>query len=189
MKAKISNRFVITVMLALVWTSGLFAQETEVRPPSVVRDVALQKDGVLRGQLVDMQGSPQANEPVVVYIKGKALGRTLTDPQGNFAFGEIKGGLYQLATKGSSGVYRIWQHELAPPAASPALMLVQGEAIRGQCGTDCGGTCDMCCRGQGGGVYNGLIMNTLSNPWVVSGAVAAGVAIPIAELADDDDAS
>lgn len=192
MKARIQTAFLVTLasLAAMTASSTIVAQEAPVvATPAPVRDVALRPDGTLTGQLVDTQGVVQANQAIAIYAKDTAVARAITDARGHFAMEGIAGGVYRLATSGSSGVYRVWQHAAAPPSASPSLLLVQGEAIRGQCGNDCGGTCNACCRGQGGGVYNGLIMNTLSNPWIVSGVVAAGIAVPLAELADDHDAS
>ena len=41
----------------------------------------------------------------------------------------------------------------------------------------------------GATMFGGAVTNVLSEPWVVSGLVAAAIAVPIATLDDDDDAS
>ena len=39
------------------------------------------------------------------------------------------------------------------------------------------------------GVYDGAVMKTLSNPWLFSGLLAAGIAVPIALSNNDNDGS
>jgi len=94
-----------------------------------VQDVALQPDGILRGQVLDGQGRPVANGTVVVAQQGKLVTRTLTDEQGRFAVAGLRGGLYQVVTAQGGGVYRVWTAEAAPPVAKNAALIVNDETI------------------------------------------------------------
>jgi hypothetical protein len=134
----------------------------------VVRDVALQAGGVLRGQVLNAQGAPAAMTKVVLAQQGQALAEATTDAQGRFSFSGLKGGVYQVATTHGASVYRAWNPGTAPPAAQADALIVNGEAvIRGQCQE-----CDPC-SSRGG------LLHFLSNPWVLGGLAATAIAIPL----------
>lgn len=142
-----------------------------IREAVPVQDVALQPDGVLRGQVLDGQGQPVANGAVAVAQQGKLVTRTQTDEQGRFAVAGLRGGLYQVATAQGGGVYRVWTAEAAPPVAKNAALIVNDATV-------VRGMQDRC---QGG------VLGFLGNPWVLGAIVAAAIAIPL--CLDDDDAS
>jgi hypothetical protein len=106
------------------------------------------------------------------------MARSVVDQQGRFAFEGLQAGVYQVLGAGTGSVLRLWQPAAAPPAAQSALLLVEGPVVRGQHPRHFG------CPPPG--AYDGAVMRALSNPWVFSGLLAAGIAIPIA-LSDDDD--
>lgn len=140
-----------------------------VQHPPAVRDVALQDQGELRGQVLDVAGIGQAAVPVAILRDGREIARTQTDPQGQFAVQGLTGGVYQVATPMGIGVYRAWSPRTAPPAAAQAVVVVPNDmVVRGQFGTGA--------------------LGWLANPWVLAAIVAAAIAIPLA-LDDDDDAS
>lgn len=148
--------------------AGTFPASVPQSQP-VIRDVALQDNGVLRGQVLDAQGAGQAAIPVVVMRQGQEVGRAQTDANGQFAVQGLTGGVYHIATPTGVAMYRAWSPRTAPPAATPAAILVpDNSVVRGQFGTSAFGW--------------------LANPWVLAGIVAAAIAIPLA-LDDDDDAS
>lgn len=133
------------------------------------RDVVLNADGQLRGQVVDPQGVPQAAEPVVLSQKGRPVAAARTDDAGKFKLAQLRGGVYQLHTAGGVGSYRVWTNGTAPPSAVDQVLLTHDQHLA---------------RGQRGG---GNVMRFLTNPWVVGGVVATAIAVPVAIANDDDD--
>lgn len=141
-------------------------------PIAAPRDVMLQDGGVLVGQIVDAQGSPVAMAPILLLSGDKEVARARSDQTGKFKVGGLKGGVYQVASAGRQGVYRLWAPRTAPPAAQRGLMVVSGENfVRAQSGAS----------GPFGGVGNWVS----NHPLMTAGAVAAAIAIPLA--LDDDD--
>ncbi len=149
---------------------------------SIVKDVALQNGGVLRGYVVDAQGKGLEREAVRVAANGTVVATSSTDANGHFAVAGLSTGVYQVQTATTSDTYRVWDANVAPPAAMQGAMLVDNsETVRGQ---SCGcppGNCS--CTGKAGGGW----LRHLGSPWVLGGIVAAAIAIPLA--LDDDDAS
>jgi hypothetical protein len=137
-----------------------------------ITDVALASGGVLRGQVVDTQGTAVASTRVVIGQRGEPLSVTQTNAKGQFAFSGLKGGVYQLATNTNGGVYRLWATGTAPPAAQPNALVVHGDTV---------------VRGHTGGCCQRLIA-LMSNPWFCGTLVAAAIVVPLV-LDDDDDAS
>lgn len=107
----------------------------------VVQDVAMDAASTLSGQLVNSQGLRLANAPVVIQSKTQETLRTVTDGEGRFQVTNLRGGVYQVAAGGTSGVYRLWSAAVAPPSATKGLLLVDTQAtVRGQCASGaCGG--------------------------------------------------
>ncbi|MBC8868807.1 MAG: carboxypeptidase regulatory-like domain-containing protein [Planctomycetes bacterium] len=136
--------------------------------PAQVRDVALQENGLLNGQVLDTQAAPVAGAPVVVGQQGKVIAETRTDATGRFAVAGLKGGIYQVVTVEGGAVYRAWAPHTAPPAVQSDALIVSGDTVTR-------------------GAMNGGALGFLANPWVLGGIVVAAVAIPLA--LDDDDAS
>lgn len=137
---------------------------------TVVRDVALQEDGVLKGQVLDAQGAPVPGIPVIVARQGKPVATTKTGADGSFVVADLGGGVYHIVTSQGGAAYRLWAPRTAPPAATASALIVNGDTVvRG---------------GMGGGGALGF----LANPWVLGGIVGLAIALPLA-LDDDDDAS
>jgi hypothetical protein len=155
-------------------------------------DVRLDSQRRLWGQLLDRQGRPRPTAQVSLWSRGQLLARTRTRADGAFHFDQMSGGVYRVAADDSTGVYRVWTPNSAPPTARTAILLVDGAAVRGQQG----GSFTPAPspphhpkqRGLCGGHYDGAIMRTLCSPWVVGGLIAAGIAIPLA-LSDDAEGS
>jgi hypothetical protein len=127
---------------------------------------------------VDAQGQAVSGATLELWTQGRIVGRSTADRQGNFRFAGLRAGVYQVLAPGAAGVVRLWQPTAAPPVAQPALLLVQGATVRGQYPPR-----EPC---PPHGVYDGALMKTLGNPWVFTGLVAAGIAVPIALTNDDD---
>ncbi|MDG2380264.1 MAG: carboxypeptidase-like regulatory domain-containing protein [Pirellulaceae bacterium] len=149
---------------------------------NVSQDVRLDSQGRLRGQLVDRQGKPLPNSLVILQARGKQLSQVQTNHQGDFSFDGLRGGIYQVAGADAGGIYRVWTPNSAPPACKDAVLLVSGDALRGQ--NRCRPNRQM---GIGAGHYNGAIMRSLNNPWLFGTAIAAGIAVPIIITNNDDE--
>lgn len=142
-----------------------------LRREETTMDVALLKDGVLLGQVMNRQGQPREGSVVSIRQHGRQLIRIRTDDLGRFAVKGLRGGTYELLTAGTSRQIRAWSKDAAPPAASQIALLVDGVIVRGQNA--------MLSSGRNGGL--GILG---VRPWVWAG-IAAVFAIPLA--LDDDD--
>ena len=171
------------VCIAIVLPRTGLSTERPSRPAAEAQiravDIRLSEQGRFQGQVVDGQGRPSPGAEVSLWRNGQMIARSVTDQQGRFGFERLQAGVYQVTGPGTGSVLRLWQPAAAPPAAQPALLLVEGPVVRGQHPRH------LC--GPPPGAYDGAMMRALSNPWVFSGLLAAGIAIPIALSNDDDD--
>ena len=146
------------------------AAPTNPKAAVVVRDVALQAGGVLRGQVVDKQGQPCAGVPVTVTKTGVANAAPVaarTDDAGRFQCPDLTGGVYFVETADGGAICRLWAPNTAPPAAVPAALVVQGQ-----------------------GPVRANLANLSPWGWTLIGlGVAAAIAIPLILSQDDDDGS
>ena len=157
----------IKMMVALLSCVGMLLPQTLLaapagpqQPPALITDVELQDGGVFQGTVVDAAGAAMTNTKVVVLKQGRTVAETATDDSGRFAIGQLRGGTYQVVTARSSGVYRLWAPQTAPPAARTTALLVEGgDVFRGQMGPV--------------GMF-------LTNRWVIVGIIGAAIAVPIA---------
>ncbi|MEM8947003.1 MAG: carboxypeptidase-like regulatory domain-containing protein [Planctomycetota bacterium] len=159
----------------------LVAGETTTAPVATIAaaqapsDIVLQDGGLLIGRIIDAQGKPVAMTPVSLQSGGKEVARVVSDESGRFEVKGLTGGVYQIASTGHQGVYRIWAPRTAPPAAVNGLSIVsQPEVIRGQYGPGPGNP------------FSAAGQWIAEHPIITAGAVAAAIAIPIA-VDDDDD--
>ncbi|MEM7312502.1 MAG: carboxypeptidase-like regulatory domain-containing protein [Planctomycetota bacterium] len=192
MKTKFSMKMAITwiACLGLLSPTAVFGQAPQSSNSVTVRDIALAKGNVLTGQVVDSQGNRLVNQPVTIQRDGTQALQLTTDAVGQFRATGLPGGVYTVSSAGNRGVYRMWSNQTAPPVAAKGLLMVGNDAVvRGQCFNGCGptGGCDPCMAGQSYGTAGQGLLGLLANPWFVTAAVAAAVAIPLA--IDDDDAS
>jgi hypothetical protein len=125
-----------------------------------VPDVRLYEGGVLYGQVVNEENAPVSEADVVLRAAERQLATAKTDRSGRFAFRGLQSGVYRMSTTAGEGVYRVWNADVAPPAAGPQAILVS-YTVRGQCGMH-------------------TFRNLMANPLVIAGIVAAAVAIPVA---------
>lgn len=138
-------------------------------------DVVLQEGGTLVGRIVDAQGKSVAMAPVSLQTGGKEVARVVSDESGRFEAKGLKGGVYQVASTGHQGVYRVWAPQTAPPAAAKGLSIVsRPDVVRGQYGPGPGNP------------FSAAGQWIAEHPIITAGAVAAAIAIPIA-VDDDDD--
>lgn len=94
----------------------------------VVADLALQKGGVLSGQVVSGQGSAVANAEVSVLLRGKSIVSGQTSAGGEFHFAGLRPGVYDVVTPGGHQQYRVWAPGTAPPNAVPVARIVDGSS-------------------------------------------------------------
>jgi hypothetical protein len=143
----------------------------------VATDVALHQSpegNVLTGRVLDQQGAPETDLPVLLLDHGQKLAGTRTDRQGSFRFTNLRGGVYQVLSADAVGIYRVWMPGTAPPSAQPGAMIVTGQdLVRGQYHPF----------RQGGAAARFW----LSHPCVVAGLVATSIAVPVALINCDDD--
>lgn len=125
----------LTLVLGLNWQALPVAAETRARQPAaiVIRDVSLDANGRLNGRLVDGQGRSVAGETVAVHQDRRRLDTTRSNERGVFSFAPPKGGVYQISSRKSTAVYRVWSHGTAPrDAAASALIITDSDVVRGQ---------------------------------------------------------
>lgn len=107
--------------------------EVPPRPQPLVGDVALDCDGCLLGRVIDPQGLPMADQPVVLGQMGREVARTRTDASGRFRIGPLRGGTYHLSAGRHGQLVRAWVAQTAPPAARDVALVIAGDdVVRGQ---------------------------------------------------------
>ncbi len=140
----------------------------EATMPAIV-DVKLAPGGILRGRIVDVRGMGVAQVDVFVRQASGKLATTKTDLRGDFAIRGLRGGVHQLAAGPVGRVLRAWAPQTAPPAAREGVLIVVGQdVVLGQ-------------RPAGSiGRFWGNTKYPLTKPFVMTGIIAAAVAIPVA---------
>ena len=107
---------------------------TKAKPLPII-DIALAKDGVIRGRVLKVDGTPIDGARVHLKQKEKIVAALVADKEGRFAVKGLKSGLYQIDAPTGSGLYRFWTKETAPPSAKPqALLVAKAPVVRGQYG-------------------------------------------------------
>jgi hypothetical protein len=175
-------RFVRSVVLSLATVGMCLPQVTLAATPAptpAIVDVALSDGGMLRGQVVDLQGSGVPGVTVFVRTQGQNVATTTTAADGKFVVLGLKGGVYQVATGRGQGVYRLWSAGTAPPVAlTGAVVYTQGSVVDS----------NSVVYTQNGGAGAGGLKTLLANPIVIAGIVATAIAVPVA-LANSHPAS
>lgn len=96
-------------------------------------DISLDAKGQLSGVLVDSQGKPLAGRKVALLRRPRINVTAVTDSKGVWKFGKVKGGQYELASKNSRRLVRVWTHGRAPKKATTRALLVESvQVVRGQ---------------------------------------------------------
>ena len=125
-----------------------------------ISDVKLDAAGYMHGVVVDLQGAPVANATVVVSRGKRDMLKVGTDKLGRFSAGPMGRGTYLMKSGGQGRIVRAWTPQVAPPAAREQALLITGsEVVRGQMPLE-----DF----------------FASDAFVMTGLVAAMIAIPIA---------
>lgn len=140
-------------------------------------DVALQKDGVLMGRVVTVDGKAAAGQKVQILkasdTKAKNAVTLVTDSKGHFGVRGIKTGTYNIQTASSTNQVRLWNGKVAPPSAQNNIQLVQREVvIRAQ---------------NGGNSFLDLNGNGSAGEEIAIGSVVgAGIIFGVISANDDD---
>ena len=101
-------------------------------------DFMLSTGGLLGGHLLDGAGQPIDGAVVEVRQNGEKMAHAVTKQDGTFAFSGLTAGRYELATIHGVRPVRMWDAEIAPPAAKSQVVLVAREGeVRGQFGLFC----------------------------------------------------
>jgi hypothetical protein len=136
------------------------AGEIAANQPPPVSDVQLDAGGTLRGLVLNLEGVPVADLPVLIRQGDRQLALTHTDLMGRFSAGQLRGGTYQVTVGGRSKLLRAWAEGTAPPSAKPlALVVVGSNVVRGHMPAQ---------------------QFFASDQVIIAGLVAAVIAIPIA---------
>ena len=137
-----------------------------------VVDVKLDDNGMLRGQLVNRDGTTKAKRTVMLIAAGHAVAEGVTDHNGHFAIPLAKGGVYTITDGEAGAVLRVWTNAAAPPSAQGGILLVSDSTLA---------------RGNIGEGY----VELAEHPWLTGlGLLAIGGAVTAVVIAaDDDDAS
>jgi hypothetical protein len=132
--------------LGFVLPSGISAAEGSRTPvqasaaaeaPSI-SDVALDAAGTLSGQVLNAQGNPMTKALVTLRSPVADVASAVTDHEGRFEIHGLPGGVYEVTSGGSSGVFRLWTAAASPPSANKGILIVAGGPVsRGQCGQCC----------------------------------------------------
>lgn len=154
------------------WVLAAEAPKT-ARPAEPVRqaidDVALSREGVLEGVVVNGSGTPLAGTDVSVMQDNKEVAHVKTAKDGRFTVPGMRGGVYRISSGRGSSTFRLWSQEAAPPIARQLAMVVADpNVVRGQM------------------PFNKLFS---TEAFVITAIVAAAIAIPIAihNSRNDDD--
>ncbi len=117
------------------------ADNSPVRPAAKVQqgsslpDVSLTAGGTLSGRVVDHTGKVLEGAQVTLRQDKKEITTTVTNKDGIYSFKSLKGGVYQVSSGNTDGVFRVWAEKTAPPSAKEHALLVMGEnGARGQFG-------------------------------------------------------
>lgn len=100
-----------------------------------IPDLTLTQNGLMTGRVVDHSGHVIEGAKVVLKQGKKEIGQTVTNSEGVYTFKNVKGGVYQVTSGNTDGVFRVWSEKAAPPTAKEHALLVMGEnGARGQFG-------------------------------------------------------
>jgi len=128
----------LIVSVSIADDSSATAQKTNGRSTprkSAPVDVSLREDGVIRGRVVQPDGTPLDGARVTLRQGERKLTSVMTDSQGGFEADGLPHGLYRIDAPTASRHFRFWRNGDAPPKARPlALVVSQEPTLRGQYG-------------------------------------------------------
>ncbi|HLQ43200.1 MAG TPA: carboxypeptidase-like regulatory domain-containing protein, partial [Planctomycetaceae bacterium] len=98
-------------------------------PPPAAIDVALAKNGVAFGRVLDADQKGIANARVSFRQGKDEIAQVTTDQEGRFAIQNLKGGVYLITSSSGYGLFRFWAPKSAPPAAREQVLLRSNAVI------------------------------------------------------------
>ncbi|MDH3718710.1 MAG: carboxypeptidase-like regulatory domain-containing protein [Planctomycetota bacterium] len=125
-----------------------------------VVDVALGRNGLLTGRVLDRRGQGVAGTSVTVVADATAVSQAKTDLAGHFHVTGLASGVHQLVTPNGHQICRLWRAEAAPPSAIPSVQFVTDDKVVA-------------------GQYS-PVKCWLANPWVMAGLAAVAIGVPVA---------
>jgi hypothetical protein len=154
----------IAIATCLIPVASLGKQPTGTPQYRLSRDVQLDKNGLLNGQLINIAGEPVANTTIEIRHRNQRLDVAITNEDGEFRLRVNKTGAYLITVSGMQITCRCWTATAAPPAATDDLVLMSPEkTVRGQ----------------------RPFADIITNPLFVGAVIATAVAIPIAVSTSD----
>ena len=163
----------IRQMFVLLASITIWLPQVATASEQVVNDVKLWAEGVLLGQVVDVEGQPVAGTVVTLREGEDKVGETKTDAQGYFSFRGLASRGYVVEAAGGLGMYRAWSQSVAPPSAQPGVLIVAGKTtVRAH----------FYHRHRRRGGYLWAVM--ANHPYLTAALVGAAIAIPIS-VGDD----
>ena len=180
------------------------APKKVVQPTAI--DVAMAKDGNIAGRVLDADQKGVAKTTVSIRQGKTEVAQAVTDAEGRFEVANLKGGVYLVAASSGYGLFRFWTAKSAPPKSHDQVLLMSksivvraqnpndgGEVLYDDNGqpyakvhvVDNGAICpaSQSCPPVGSGGLCCLDIFTIA----LLGTAAAGLAIAIIALNDDDD--
>ena len=125
-----SPNFVRAVAIAVcVLNSGWLPAAEKQNRLLNIQDVALQAEGILQGVLVDQQGLPIKNSPVVVVFRNEPIVKMRTDDRGVFRARGLRAGLHTIQAPSALQRCRLWTAAAAPPRAKRHIVLVHDDQL------------------------------------------------------------
>ena len=155
----------LAVFGMLLPPQAMLAAEPRPAPAAALQslevvDVALGRNGLLTGRVLDRRGQGVAGTSVTVVEGAAAVSQVKTDRAGHFHVAGLAAGVHQLVTPNGHQVCRLWRAEAAPPSAIPSVQFVTDDKVVA-------------------GQYSPLKC-WLANPMVIGGIIAVAVAVPVA---------
>ena len=107
----------------------------KVQKGTSLPDVSLTAGGTFSGRVVDHSGKVLEGAQVTLRQDQKEISTTVTNKEGVYSFKNLKGGIYEVSSGNTEGIFRVWSEKTAPPSAKGHALLVMGEnGARGQFG-------------------------------------------------------
>ena len=136
-----SKRFLLITLSCGILYSPVAGAYGDTKTESTLlktQDIALAADGLLTGYVLDNQGRPAANAPVIVLFRKKPIAKTHTNARGVFQIRGLRAGFHSIQSSDAMTHCRLWTKQAAPPSARKgALVVNNGEIVRGQWGMLC----------------------------------------------------
>lgn len=118
-------------------TPAKTAPKKVVQPAAI--DVAMAKDGTISGRVLDADQNGVAKTEVSVRQGKMEVAKTVTDTDGRFEIANVKGGVYVIAANSGFGLFRFWTAKSAPPKAHEQVLLMsKAVVVRAQSPNDGG---------------------------------------------------